>query len=284
MSGLYFLGIKKSTIKKTPPFKYLFDWRDKQIYQKLINQIRTAHPLQELSSKEGSISYPVNNKDLTLYFRKFPASDIGVFNQVFLHHCYLPIINKVRESIPASAEIKIIDAGANVGYSCVYFKTWFPEAQIVAIEPEESNPRQLKKNMEINGLELNELVRGALWNKSAYLEVVRDFRDNREASFTVKEATKPTSIKGYGFEEILSSKGWEEIDLAKIDIEGSEGFLFDTNVNADAILSKTKFLAIEIHDEFNIRPVIYEHLKRNGFSYFEFDDLTLAINLKKLKD
>jgi len=60
--------------------------------------------------------------------------------------------------------------------------------------------------------------------------------------------------------------------------------LFDTNEKADAILQRTKFLAIEIHDEFHIRSTIYDHLKRNGFSYFEFDDLTLAINHKKIKN
>jgi hypothetical protein len=37
----------------------------------------------------------------------------------------------------------IIDAGANIGLSSIYFANRFPEAKIIAIEPEESNFRLL---------------------------------------------------------------------------------------------------------------------------------------------
>ena len=141
---------------------------------------------------------------------------------------------------------------------------------------------QLQKNVSINDYQLKQLVKGALWYNNAFLEVVRDFRDNREAAFTVQETKKQTSLRGYSFAEVLEQQGWEKADLVKVDIEGGERFLFDTNEKADAILQKTRFLAIEIHDEFNIRSTIYDHLQRKGFDYFEFDDLTLAINKNKL--
>lgn len=281
MAGIYFLGIKKSTIKKTPPFKYLFDWRDKRIYQNILTAAKQKFLLQQISKTEKGISYPLNGKTLQVVFREFPSSDLTVFNQVFLHNCYLPIIQKMEEHIDTSLPLRVIDAGANVGYSCLYFKAYFPQSEIVAIEPEAGNSAQLEKNLSLNHFQLKQLVKGALWHKPAFLKVVRDFRDNREAAFTVEE-TASSDIRGFSFDEILETHHWSELDLVKIDIEGSERFLFDTEEKADAILNKTKFLAIEIHDEFNIRSTIYDHLKRNGFSYFEFDDLTLAINQKKL--
>jgi FkbM family methyltransferase len=278
MSGLYFLGIKKSTIKKIPPFKYLFDWRDRRQYRAVLADLSAKHQVKEVSEGEMVLQMQVNGRSLGLEFRKFPASDLSVLNQVFEHACYHPIVKKMREHYNGSEKLRIIDAGANVGYSCVYFLSYFPSSSVVAIEPEEGNAKQLEKNMARNQFDPARLVRGALWHRKAFLEVVRDFRDNRESAFTVQEVQGSAGIPGYSFGELLAAQGWESADLVKIDIEGGERFLFDTEANADAILKKTKYLAIEIHDEFNIRETIYAHLKRNHFTYFEFDDLTLAVS------
>jgi FkbM family methyltransferase len=40
----------------------------------------------------------------------------------------------------------IIDAGANVGLCAVFYANRFPDARIIAIEPEPSNYEMLKKN------------------------------------------------------------------------------------------------------------------------------------------
>jgi FkbM family methyltransferase len=282
MPGLYFFGIRKSIIKKTPPFKYLFDIRDRRNYQQLLKSFREKD-IKDIPTGEAVVRYSINEKELKLIFRKFPCSDLTVLHQVFVLGCYAPIIKQMFLYFSANAGIKIIDAGANVGYSSVYFKTFFSSSELIAIEPEENNIHQLEKNLLVNNLQLTELVRGALWHRKAFLEVVRDFRDNRDAAFTVKETAHSTGIPGYSFEEILKKNNWNEVDLLKIDIEGGERFLFDTEEKADSILQKTKFLAIEIHDEFNIRKTICDHLKRNGFDYFEFDDLTLAINKTKVR-
>ncbi len=281
MSGLYFLGIKKSAIKKWPLVKNYFEKRDRKVYQSLLGEIGRDYRIEVVSGKESSFLYQFKGKEFRIYFRHFPSSDISVFNQVFTLGCYRPIMEKLLETLDSNQPLRIIDAGGNVGYADLFFKAYFPKAEIVTIEPEQGNCQQLEKNMKDNGYQLKELVRGGLWHRTANLEVVRDFRDNREAAFTVRESAAATDIKGFGFREILEKQGWEEADFVKIDIEGSERFLFDTNEKADAILTRTKFLAIEIHDEFNIREQIYAHLERNGFSYFEYDDLTLAVNEKK---
>jgi len=281
MPSLYFLGIRKSVIKKTPPFKYLFDARDKRNYRRMAALL--SKNTRDLSAKEAIVNYSLNGKDLSLLFRKFPCSDLSVLHQVFMLGCYEPIIKQMASHYPAHANLKIIDAGANVGYSAIYFKTFFPSSELIAIEPEKNNVEQLQKNLSLNNLSLTRFVQGALWYRKAFLEVVRDFRDNREAAFTVKETDNAGGIPGFSFDEVLQNENWRHVDLLKIDIEGGERFLFDSSQKADAILQKTTFLAIEIHDEFHIRNTIYDHLKRNGFDYFEFDDLTLAINKNKIE-
>jgi len=278
MSNLYFLGVRKSTIKKTQPFKYLFDLRDKRIYKQVM--LSLADKIENYSSDESVIAYSVNGKKLKLFFRKFPCSDLSVFQQVIVLGCYEPIIRKMLSCFSPTAQVKIIDAGANVGYASIYFKSFFPLGEIVAIEPEQNNQQQIEKNVHINGIQLNNLVNGALWNRSAVLEVARDFRDNRDAAFTVREITSGTGITGFSFDDILRMNEWTNVDLLKIDIEGGERFLFSDDDKADSILKRTKFLAIEIHDEFDCREMIYSHLKRNYFEYFESGDLTFAVNTR----
>jgi len=41
----------------------------------------------------------------------------------------------------------IIDAGANVGYSSVYFLSNFPNCRVIAIEPDGDNFASLQKNL-----------------------------------------------------------------------------------------------------------------------------------------
>lgn len=83
------------------------------------------------------------------------TSDEGVINQIFTQSDYnlgrLRRGNELTElcnRIAATRSPLIIDAGANIGASAVYFAYSFPKAQVVAIEPEQSNFDLLKANTE----------------------------------------------------------------------------------------------------------------------------------------
>ena len=79
----------------------------------------------------------------------------------------------------------------------------------------------------------------------------------------------------------MDKNNLKSITLLKIDIEGAERFIFDDNVDL-SFLSITKVIAIEIHDEFQIREKIYSILKKNNFHLFESGELTIGINTKLL--
>jgi len=101
--------------------------------------------VQKYSDNEILLHFPLNGKCAQLIFRTFPASDLCVLNQVFEHHCYHPIVLRMLQTFSADDELKIIDAGSNVGYACVYFQSFFPKAEIVAIEPEDLMQCSYKK-------------------------------------------------------------------------------------------------------------------------------------------
>jgi len=84
------------------------------------------------------------------------TSDLGVIVKVLGSHEY---------GFPFDGTPKlIIDAGANIGISALYFAQRFPDAKIYAIEPEEGNFELLKKNC--NGRPNIILKKAALWNHS----------------------------------------------------------------------------------------------------------------------
>jgi FkbM family methyltransferase len=64
----------------------------------------------------------------------------------------------------------IIDAGANIGLASVYFASRFPNARILAIEPERKNFEILVKNVE--RYPNVQPILGALWGERAEVEVV----------------------------------------------------------------------------------------------------------------
>ena len=80
----------------------------------------------------------------------------------------------------------IIDAGANVGYASAYFLSRFPEARVVALEPEPGNATIARRNLAPYG-ERVVLLQCGLWPRAARLRVRRT---ERADSVQVEEAAE----------------------------------------------------------------------------------------------
>lgn len=226
---------------------------------------------------EDEIKWTIKVADVPLvaFTRRYPSSDLGILFQVLGKFEYQPAVDILRKR-SLNGTVRIVDAGANVGFASLYFKACFPDAEVISLEVDQSNCAQLRKNVEANKLSGVSLFENALWNRQANLVVKRDFRDRTECSFYVEEVEEETGLTGYDLGHYMRRAGWSGIDLLKIDIEGAERYLFETDALADNVLSKTNVLAIEIHDEFQIREDIYRHLARNAFEHFNSGDLTIA--------
>jgi FkbM family methyltransferase len=143
----------------------------------------------------------------------------------------------------------IIDAGANIGLAAVYFTRKHPNAKIIAIEPENSNFEMLKKNSKNykniflhkralynqSNLVLNVIDKG--YGNWGFITEINDNLDSKNIVETVKTIT---------IDEIIKEYDLEFVDLLKIDIEGGEKELFESNY--ENWLPKTKCIAIELHD------------------------------------
>ena len=138
----------------------------------------------------------------------------------------------------------IIDGGANIGLTSVFFANKYPQADIVAVEPEEGNFEMLSKNTKKYAR--IGLIRAGIWSHPAILSVIDEGKGNN--SFTVIEVLSPQadSINAISIYDIMQERSWDTIDILKLDIEGAEKNVFGKDF--EKWLPMVKILIIEFHD------------------------------------
>ncbi len=219
-----------------------------------------------------------NNKYLRLTLRKPPSSDFLVFDQIFVNEEYRPLVNLITEKCSLDQSLVVIDAGGNIGAFSIYLSNYLPNASFLIIEPDENNFKILKNNIHQNKIRVLNLIRGGLWINDTYLEIKRDFRDKNDWAIRVQETHNVTKLKGYSLETLIINGDIKIIDILKIDIEGSEKELFSDFKKIQDVLKKVKFIAIEIHDEYNCRRNIVDTLDECGFILMDNGETTFGYN------
>ena len=190
-----------------------------------------------LSKKNDVIKVNVQNFKNSVAIRK-ADSDLEIFFQVFcdLQYDFTYFLNYNPKNI--------IDCGANVGYSALFFADKFPGAKIICVEPAASNFQQLEFNT--RGYTDITLLHAGIWYKNGTVSIKKE--DEWAASFEVQEINdaSSSSLRGITIDQIAKENQFETIDILKIDIEGAEFELFSNNPHQ--WLSITKCIVIELHD------------------------------------
>jgi FkbM family methyltransferase len=184
---------------------------------------------QVISFSHSSLRYPV-------YIRN-NSSDMAVFGMIFNDLGY-------QCDVDFKPQV-IIDCGANIGLAAVYFKNRFPEAKVIAIEPEKENFALMVKNLE-QYPDVHCLQSG-IWGENANL-VVEDI-GNGNWGWVVREVDAPAenTIPAVSISKIMEMYNLTAIDILKIDIEGSEVDVFSRNY--EKWLPAVKIIIIELHDK-----------------------------------
>ena len=195
-------------------------------------------------------------------------SDYAMFEQIFIEKQYLlPITINAQN---------IIDLGANVGYASVYFANQFPNAKIVALEPEKNNYASAVTNTK-NYTNIT-LLHGAVWDKSENINLV----DNGlgEAGFMVEKGKGNNIVRGYTVDEIMQLMNIAIIDILKIDIEGAEKEIFETNY--ENWIPNTKIIIVETHDRYRkgTSRAIFNTIGKYDFSLELSGENLILINNK----
>ena len=181
------------------------------------------------------------------------TSDWFTFDQIFIHEDYnLKALKRYGEFAEMYAKYSaegtplILDLGANIGLSGVYFHHMWPNATIVAIEPSEDNFSVLRQNFGAN--EKLEGILAGISSKSSRLALADASVEKNAFTTTVIEPGTDGGVLGVTVPEILArfpkSGGYFPF-IVKIDIEGFESDLFAENTDW---INDFPVLIIEMHD------------------------------------
>jgi FkbM family methyltransferase len=216
------------------------------LYEKLrLSDITELHHINWGREGRNNILLKVMRNDCKYeFYLRDKTMDLGTYQQIFIDKEYDFIAN-----IPPKT---IIDAGANIGLSSIYFANKFPNAKIIAIEPEMENFEILEKNVS----KYSNIIPlcAALWDtvgqidlwdiglgNNAYM-VIRSDSDN---IIKTPKLDFLYHVNTVTIENILNDYNLERVDLLKMDIEGAEKEIFNNSKNW---IQKIDTIIIELHE------------------------------------
>lgn len=192
-------------------------------------------------------TFAIGPEEASIRYRAHESGDWGAVQQVFHgldYHVEGWAQGRALARFYAEAARKgtpvIVDAGANIGASCVYFATVYPQALVIAIEPEKNNCELLRLNCAGRRVEIHE---AALGNRPGTLYLQDPglsswgFRVGEQGGYPVEVVTVDALLE--------RCKPDSTPFILKIDIEGGEQSLFDTE---SPWLARFALVIIELHD------------------------------------
>jgi FkbM family methyltransferase len=146
------------------------------------------------------------------------------------------LMNRYRAILESGHKPIIVDAGANIGAASRWFGRSFPDATVIAIEPEPGNLEMLRQNVSAStGITVVPAAIGS------YPGFVRVLNDGMTAQTVRANEGVPIITMPEAFAKVPNGVPF----IAKVDIEGFESDLFAKNIDW---LNDLFMVIIEPHD------------------------------------
>lgn len=287
---MFFTPGQCSTIRRSG---ILSGWRHQNSTCPMLGTLYYHYSRLGLAGLKAAFFHRLQGRAITLEVRhpeiKHPVAlrigttDIPTFEQVLL--------NKEYDFITLSPPALIVDAGANIGLAAVLLASRYPQARIVAIEPESANFELLLKNTRAYPNII--ALQAALWGCNGEIELMdsglghwgfttRDrLEDNAQSGTCTRIKAQPdtlfngkstgttgiridkpasgnviSTVPALTVAQVLQDQAMDRIDILKIDIEGAEREVFQ---NASDWIGRVQSIIVELH----------EHMKPGCRSSFE---------------
>lgn len=157
----------------------------------------------------------------------------------------------------------IIDCGANMGLSVLFFSRQYPGATIYAFEPDKAVLPVLQKNIETFGLQRVQLHQKAVWSHTGTLDFFTDGGLGGRLREAYSKRT-PTTVETVRLKDFIGDK---QVDFLKMDIEGAE---YPVLMDCASVLPQIAHVFIEYHSTAGAPQHlddILSMLKQHGFRY-----------------
>ena len=199
-----------------------------------VNRIKFTH-----NQESYDFYYPINGKRQTRGFKNILTGKT------------YPLIKKNPKLI--------LDVGANLGSTSMFFAINYPKAKIFSFEPTEMNFRWLQKNTEIFQ-NITRIKKGAYFKDTKakiYLDSESGGRNSIYKNWTKSERYETVELINFG-KFLRTNNLIEKIDILKIDTEGCE---VDILTSIEQHLKNIQVIYLEYHtssDEQKILEILSE--------------------------
>src|SRR5258708_27952845 len=194
------------------------------------------------TNRQRGISFryttPIRNIDVVV--RDNGGSDAFIFSEVFSHRYY-------DFALPFTPET-ILDLGANAGFTSIFFARKYPDARIIAVEPVASNVEILRRNVELNDLNVSIVPAAIAVEDGSVTMNVSGLDYGHQVIDDLAEMPKDcegNEVNAISMRSLMAEFELKRIGLLKIDIEGYEKRLLTETCDW---LRRVDAICIELHD------------------------------------
>jgi 31-O-methyltransferase len=170
-----------------------------------------------------------------------------IFREVFVGHCYAG-----DDFYIPHAQDTVVDIGANIGLTSLYLSWRAPGIRVHSFEPAAATRAKLLRNLSINRLDRVTVHAEAVSDRSGVAQLFSGPHSGHGSLYAhdLVGAASPEPTRLITLSEALDMTGAAEIDLLKIDAEGSEVDILAAHPEQD--LARVKRVAVEYHEA--VRP------------------------------
>jgi FkbM family methyltransferase len=231
--------------------EYLFYALACKNYKDIIGYRRDGGTLNRLELRNGVVLEMVGN----------PRFCLDIFREVWQQKVYL-------KPHQLTSPRTVVDIGSHLGFFAVQAALQWPQAQIVAYEPDVTNFNALNRNIDRNRISNVKTYNCAVWKEVGQVafNVKAQVESHSVFDTDIGGATKEhITVAATTLGEIVRQLGHQEIDLLKIDCEGCEFELVASSLNVFS--SHVKHLVMEYHSNIrnDIQAALVEPLQALGF-------------------
>lgn len=204
--------------------------------------------VSRLPGENASRTIRLRSGDSITY--RLNRGDIQSIREVLMDEVYRPPFS-MRPRV-------VVDLGANIGLTSLYYARRFHPTVLVAVEPDPANARLARRNLEPWGASLIEAAIGPE-------DGVAWFDSSRDSNLgSVGSSQSGSQVQMVSMSTLIETSGIETIDLLKMDIEGGEQALLTGDT---AWLSSVNAIVAEFHPSVVDYAGLVQILVDSGFRY-----------------
>jgi len=234
-----------------PMYRSAVDWMVLSFYSRALSHWRGCPLPWRRKRRQVSV-----NGQAHPFVLRVGTTDPLVLREILLLRIYEPLFER-----PLGTVRSVIDLGSNIGLSLRLWLERFPEARVLAVEPDDENLELCQSNVEMAG----SAERVKLFHACAAArprEVYLD-RGDTEWRYAMRADAAPGArrIGTVTMDQLLAELPPDAaVDLLKCDIEGAERELF---ADCSGWIRRVRSIAIEVHAPYTPEQFL-EDVRRGG--------------------